>query len=127
MARRSFDRIRRPLTLGRNPASRRGPLHRAGYRFRLYKPKLPGRPDVLFPGRRKAVFIQGCFWYGARLRKGATTQIQCGILGSKNPSKSEPRRARSPGACGSRLVGAVSMGVRTKRYTVAQEATCGLS
>src|SRR5215813_718365 len=38
-------------------------LHRLGYRFRLHKPGLPGRPDVVFPSRRKALFIHGCFWH----------------------------------------------------------------
>ena len=34
-----------------------------GYRYRLqYKP-LPGRPDIAFPGRRKVVWVHGCFWH----------------------------------------------------------------
>jgi DNA mismatch endonuclease (patch repair protein) len=39
-------------------------LHRMGYRFRLHRKGLPGRPDVVFPGRRKAIFVHGCFWHG---------------------------------------------------------------
>lgn len=38
-------------------------LHRLGYRFRLHAKDLPGRPDIVFRGRRKAVFIHGCFWH----------------------------------------------------------------
>jgi DNA mismatch endonuclease (patch repair protein) len=34
-----------------------------GYRFRLHFRKLPGKPDIAFPGRRKAVFVHGCFWH----------------------------------------------------------------
>lgn len=34
-----------------------------GYRYRLKKPKLPGRPDLIFPGRRKVIFVHGCFWH----------------------------------------------------------------
>src|SRR5271157_5540149 len=34
-----------------------------GYRFRLHFRKLPGTPDLAFPGRRKAVFVHGCFWH----------------------------------------------------------------
>ena len=41
---------------------RRG-LHRFGYRYRLHGRGLPGRPDIVFHGRRKAVFINGCFWH----------------------------------------------------------------
>lgn len=37
-------------------------LHRLGYRFRLHG-KLPGKPDIVFVGRRKAVFVHGCFWH----------------------------------------------------------------
>lgn len=45
-------------------------LHRLGYRFRLQWRAAPGRPDVAFPGRRKVVFVHGCFWHqheGCRL------------------------------------------------------------
>jgi DNA mismatch endonuclease Vsr len=41
-------------------------LHRLGYRFRLHKRELPGRPDLVFPSRRKALFIHGCFWHSHR-------------------------------------------------------------
>jgi len=37
--------------------------HRIGYRFRLHAHDLPGRPDLVFPGRRKVVFAHGCFWH----------------------------------------------------------------
>ena len=38
-------------------------LHKAGYRYRLHVADLPGRPDLVFPGRRKVIFIHGCFWH----------------------------------------------------------------
>ncbi|HTR67864.1 MAG TPA: DNA mismatch endonuclease Vsr [Terriglobales bacterium] len=38
--------------------------HKLGYRFRLHRPDLPGRPDLVFPGRRKIIFVHGCFWHG---------------------------------------------------------------
>ncbi len=38
-------------------------LHRAGYRYRLHRKELPGRPDVVFPRRRKVIFVHGCFWH----------------------------------------------------------------
>lgn len=38
-------------------------LHRLGYRFRLQWKAAPGRPDVAFPGRRKIIFVHGCFWH----------------------------------------------------------------
>jgi DNA mismatch endonuclease, patch repair protein len=34
-----------------------------GYRYRLHVGKLAGKPDIVFPGRLKAIFIHGCFWH----------------------------------------------------------------
>jgi DNA mismatch endonuclease (patch repair protein) len=42
----------------------RGMIFRLGYRFRLHDPLLPGRPDLTGRGRRKAIFVHGCFWHG---------------------------------------------------------------
>jgi DNA mismatch endonuclease, patch repair protein len=39
-------------------------LHRMGYRFRLHRRDLPGRPDIVLPGLRKVIFVHGCFWHG---------------------------------------------------------------
>lgn len=38
-------------------------LHKAGFRYRLHRKDLPGKPDLVFPGRRKIIFIHGCFWH----------------------------------------------------------------
>ncbi|MEV7605051.1 very short patch repair endonuclease [Paenarthrobacter sp. NPDC089322] len=42
-------------------------LHAKGYRYRLHGQagggKLPGRPDLVFAGRRKVIFVNGCFWH----------------------------------------------------------------
>lgn len=43
-------------------ALRRG-LHRLGFRFRLHGKGIPGRPDVIFPKLRSAIFVHGCFWH----------------------------------------------------------------
>jgi len=37
--------------------------HRMGSRFRLHRRDLPGRPDLVFPSRKKVVFVHGCFWH----------------------------------------------------------------
>jgi len=39
-------------------------LHRKGFRYRLYTTTVPGRPDMVFPAYRAAVFVHGCFWHG---------------------------------------------------------------
>ena len=41
----------------------RSMLHKLGYRFRLHYKNLPGRPDLVFVSRRKAIFVHGCFWH----------------------------------------------------------------
>lgn len=46
-------------------------LSHAGYRYRLHSKSLPGKPDIVFPGRRKAIFIHGCFWHGHTCARGA--------------------------------------------------------
>ncbi|MGA8028755.1 MAG: DNA mismatch endonuclease Vsr [Bryobacteraceae bacterium] len=38
-------------------------IHRLGYRFRLHRKDLPGKPDLVFAPRRKVVFVHGCFWH----------------------------------------------------------------
>ena len=48
-------------------------LHRAKYRFRLHVKALPGSPDIVFPGRRKAILVHGCFWHRHKHCRYATT------------------------------------------------------
>ena len=38
-------------------------LHGLGYRYRLHRSDLPGKPDLVFGSRRKVVFVNGCFWH----------------------------------------------------------------
>ena len=45
-------------------------VHRLGYRFRLHREDLPGKPDLVFAGRRKIIFVHGCFWHGHRCARG---------------------------------------------------------
>ncbi len=44
-------------------------LHRLGRRYRLHPPDLPGKPDLVFRGRKIAVFVDGDFWHGRDVRK----------------------------------------------------------
>lgn len=39
-------------------------LHAAGFRFRLHRRDLPGKPDIVLPRYRTAVLVHGCFWHG---------------------------------------------------------------
>jgi len=38
-------------------------LHNMGYRFRLHRNDLPGKPDVTLPKHKKIIFVHGCFWH----------------------------------------------------------------
>lgn len=49
-------------------------LHALGYRYRLHRKGLPGSPDLVFPSRKKAIWVHGCFWHwhadpGCRIAK----------------------------------------------------------
>lgn len=46
-------------------------LSSRGYRYRLQAKTLPGAPDIVFPGRRAAIFVHGCFWHGHDCKRGA--------------------------------------------------------
>jgi len=38
-------------------------VHNLGFRFRLHKKELPGKPDLVFSSLKKAIFVHGCFWH----------------------------------------------------------------
>ncbi len=38
-------------------------LHKNGYRFRLHRKDLPGKPDIVLPKYKTAIFVHGCFWH----------------------------------------------------------------
>lgn len=48
-------------------------VHGMGYRYRLHGPELSGKPDLVFAGRRKVIFVHGCFWHGHDCPRGART------------------------------------------------------
>ena len=41
----------------------RSMLHRMGYRFRLHRADLPGKPDIVLPRYKTVIFVHGCFWH----------------------------------------------------------------
>ena len=45
-------------------------VHQMGYRFRLHCKDLAGKPDLVFPGKQKIIFVHGCFWHLHRCRYG---------------------------------------------------------
>ncbi|MBZ5630607.1 MAG: very short patch repair endonuclease [Acidobacteriia bacterium] len=53
-------------------------LHGLGYRFRLHRRSLPGTPDIVFPSRQKAIFVNGCFWHahGCRIGRSPKSRLE---------------------------------------------------
>ena len=52
-------------------------LHAAGLRFRLHYKNLPGKPDIVLPRHRTAIFVHGCYWHrhpGCRLTSTPSTR-----------------------------------------------------
>jgi DNA mismatch endonuclease (patch repair protein) len=45
-------------------------VHRLGFRFRLHRNDLPGKPDLVFPSHKKIIFVHGCFWHGHNCARG---------------------------------------------------------
>jgi DNA mismatch endonuclease (patch repair protein) len=48
-------------------------LHRMGYRFRIHRKDLPGKPDIVLPKYRTVIFVHGCFWHRHKGCKRCTT------------------------------------------------------
>ena len=46
--------------------------HKLGYRFRLHRRDLPGSPDLVFPSRKKVIFVHGCYWHRHACKKATT-------------------------------------------------------
>lgn len=45
-------------------------VHRLGYRYRLHRKDLPGKPDLVFASRHKVIFVHGCFWHSHGCKSG---------------------------------------------------------
>lgn len=54
-------------------------VHRLGYRFRLHRRDLPGKPDLVFPARRKVIFVHGCFWHSHACKTGLIPKTNRGF------------------------------------------------
>lgn len=61
----------------------RSMLHALGFRFRLHREDLPGRPDIVLPRHRKIILVQGCFWHGHTCRLASTPKSNEGYWSAK--------------------------------------------
>lgn len=65
------ENMRRIKSVDTNPEiTVRRILHRLGFRFRLYRGSLPGKPDLVLPKHKTVIFVNGCFWHGHGCRRG---------------------------------------------------------
>ncbi len=48
-------------------------VHRLGFRYRLNRSDLPGKPDLVFPSSRRVIFVHGCYWHMHACRYGRVT------------------------------------------------------
>jgi len=81
----------------------RSVVHAAGYRYRLHRRDLPGCPDLVFAGRRKVIFVHGCFWHGhdcprgARVPKSNTAYWTTKVARNRERDARAARRLRAHG------------------------------
>lgn len=60
-----------------------------GGRYRLHAAGLPGKPDLVFPGKRKAIFVHGCYWHGHQCPKGRLPRSRLEYWGPKIEANKE--------------------------------------
>src|ERR1700738_465508 len=58
-------------------------VHKLGYRFRLHRKDLPGKPDLVFASRHKVIFVHGCFWHAHDCRVAHTPRSNATYWGPK--------------------------------------------
>ena len=58
-------------------------VHRMGFRFRLHRKDLPGKPDLVFASRRRVIFVHGCFWHAHDCRVAHTPKSNAAYWGPK--------------------------------------------
>jgi DNA mismatch endonuclease (patch repair protein) len=53
-------------------------IYGMGYRYRLHRADLPGKPDIVFGGRHKAIFVHGCFWHahGCKIGRAPKSRLE---------------------------------------------------
>lgn len=66
-------------------------VHGMGYRFRLHRNDLPGKPDLTFPGLRKVIFVHGCFWHDHDCARGARVPVQNRDYGTRKVARNMER------------------------------------
>lgn len=58
-------------------------LYALGYRYRLHRKDLPGKPDIVFGPKKKVVFVHGCYWHGHNCLKGRLSKTNTSFWSEK--------------------------------------------
>ena len=69
-------------------------LWAAGFRYRLHRKDLPGRPDIVLARRRAAIFVHGCFWHGHDCARGARAPKANAVYWAGKIARNRDRDAR---------------------------------
>jgi len=86
---RRSENMRRIRSTGMKPEILvRRLVHSLGFRFRLHRKNLPGKPDLVFVRRRKIIFVHGCFWHQHQ-------RCKAGRLPKSNRGYWRPKLARN--------------------------------
>lgn len=78
-------------------------IHKAGFRYRLHVASLPGKPDLVFAGRKKVIFVHGCFWHmhegcaAARMPKSRVDFWQTKLQGNRERDRRNVAALREAG------------------------------
>jgi len=82
-------------------------LHELGFRFRLNRRDLPGKPDIVLPKHRATIFVHGCFWHCHDCRYGRVvpaTRSEFWATKRHETVARDKRKARKLRACGWRVL-----------------------
>lgn len=82
--------------------------HRLGYRFRIQGRNLPGKPDLVFPRKRKVIFVHGCFWH--------SHQCCGGRIPSRNTAYWKEKLARTVQRDGAALTALTALGWKARVF-----------
>jgi DNA mismatch endonuclease (patch repair protein) len=78
------ENMRRIRSKGMHPElAVRSLVHMMGYRFRLHRKDLPGKPDLVFVSQRKVIFVHGCFWHAHACKAAHTPKSNADYWGPK--------------------------------------------
>lgn len=103
---RRSDNMRRIKSKGMKPELLvRKLVYRLGYRYRLHRKDLPGKPDLVFGSKHKIILVHGCFWHGHTLKgcpdrrtpKSNTAYWVPKIAGNRNRDARNRRKLRLAG------------------------------